>query len=101
MILGLAPAENPLAWAPTVSWSIDSNPVCFMILSGDTTVTPTGGINGGHYQLSFIQDGTGNHTVTLVGVTILGGLNWSSAAGTPTIMNLSIVNNVNYATLTS
>ncbi len=55
-----------LEFNAAVVWDVDTSPVAFLILTGNTTVTTVNRVAGDRnlYRLTLIQDATGGRTVT-------------------------------------
>jgi hypothetical protein len=89
--------ETALTFAATMTWNVTTNPICYVILTANTTITVSGGVAGQNYRLGLIQNATGGYTVTLAGCTILGSPLWATAANGVNIVTIDRMNGVSYA----
>jgi hypothetical protein len=99
LVASIAPSEATLTYSSSLSWNVSTNPVAKVTLTGNVTITVSGGEAGVSYRLAVIQDGTGSRTVTLSGVTVLGTAVWATAAGAVNILTIDDVGGTRYATV--
>lgn len=92
-----APPETTLTYASSLSWNMDTNPVAKVTLTGNVTITVSGGVAGGNYRLMVFQDGTGSRAVTLSGVTLIGTPIWATAANGVNIIAIDYSGSTRYA----
>lgn len=96
LIVSLMPPETTLTYAASLTWNLDTNPVSYVVLTGNITITLSGGNSGQAYRLALQQDATGGRTVALSGETTLGYPTWATAANGINIMTVEIVNGTRY-----
>lgn len=90
LVASLAPAETTLTYAAALTWTVDTNPVATVTLTGNLALTLAGGVNGQTYRLAIRQDGTGSRTVSLAGCTVLGSPTWATAANGINILTVEM-----------
>lgn len=98
-LVTLSPPETILAYSSNIAWNIGTAPVSRVVLTGSTTVTISGGEVGRAYRLAIVQGGTGNNSVVLSGVTVLGTPVWKTAVNDINLLNIDISGAVSYATV--
>lgn len=74
---GGLPTETVVTFGtPNTAWDLNAAPAALLTLTGNTTLDATNIVNGRQYNITFVQDGVGGHSVTLgsgfvgIGVTI-------------------------------
>ena len=97
LVASLAPTETALTFSTSLAWNMATNPVAYVVLTGNTTITVSGGTSGQSYRIGLIQDATGNRTIALSGCTILGNPLWATAASGVNIVTIEVVNGTSYA----
>lgn len=100
LVASIAPSEVALTFGATMTWNLATNPIAQVTLTGNVTLTVSGGEAGATYRLALIQDGTGSRAVTLSGVTMLGTAAWATAAAGVNILTVDDINGTLYAVVT-
>ena len=91
-----SPTESTLTYSATLSWNLTTDPATRVTLTGNTTITLSGGSNGGRYRLAVMQDATGGRTVTLAGCTVIGSPLWNTNASGINVITVEVVNGTRY-----
>jgi hypothetical protein len=97
LIVSLSPPEVALTFSASVAWALDTNPVARLVMTGNSTITASGGDNGRAYRLAIVQDATGSRVPTLAGVTLLGTATWLTAPNAINFVNVDVVNGTRVA----
>jgi hypothetical protein len=81
LVASLAPPETTLTYSSSLSWNVSTSPIASVTLTGNVTITLSGGEAGQTYRLAIIQGGSGSYTIALAGCTVLGSASWATAVG--------------------
>jgi hypothetical protein len=98
-IASFLPVEVALTYAGTMTWAMDTNPLARVVMTGNPTITFSGGVNGGNYTLSVFQDSTGSRTPTISGATLKGTATWATAANDVNFISVYVSNGTRYYTV--
>lgn len=97
LTVSLSPPETIINYATSVNWNLNTDPVAQLTLTGNVTVTVSGGETGRTYRLAIIQAGVGSNTVALAGCVTLGTPIYRTAVGAVNLLSIDIVGLTPYA----